>query len=188
MRTNNKTIRNGRSKQYIVLSLALFGFWVILSGRFDLKIIIIGVIAAMLIPWLCRSLLYVPAVNTPRKNYAAFSLPYLKLVPYLLWLLKELVKANIDVALLVLNPKMPIGPTIVKFKKNMDNPVAQTILANSIILTPGTITIDVADNVFTVHALTKEAALSLAPQEGEGEMPVRVAALFAENNEAEVKK
>ncbi|NLO75291.1 MAG: Na+/H+ antiporter subunit E [Clostridia bacterium] len=172
--------------QFWILFLFLLGFWIILSGSFDLKNVVIGVLVAFFIPWLCRSILDIPAKNNSRKKYAAFSLPYLKLVPYLLWLFKELVKANIDVALLVLNPKMPISPQIVNFREKTNNPIAQTILATSIILTPGTITIDVDDNVFTVHALTKEAASSLAPPQGEGEMSTRVAHLFG--NKAEVKE
>jgi len=185
MKRKRKITKRADLKQFVALFMALFGFWLILSAQIDFKTIMLGLIIALIIPWLCRRILYVPAVNTPRRAYAIFSLPYAKLGAYLLWLLKELVKANIDVALLVLNPKMPINPQVIKFKKTMDNPVAQTILANSIILTPGTITVDVEDHVFTIHALTKEAALSLAPDAGEGEMPARVAALFEE--EVEVK-
>ena len=166
--------------QFFILSLSLFCFWVILTGKYDFKNLIMGLLAALLISWLCRSILYVQGANTPEKRYAAFSLPYGRLFFYLLWLFKELVKANINVALIVLNPKMPISPQVIKFKKVIDHPVAQTILANSIILTPGTITMDVQDNVYIIHAITKEAALSLAPEEGEGEMPARVGALFNE--------
>jgi multicomponent Na+:H+ antiporter subunit E len=185
MSTKKVHTKKAQLKQFFVLPLALFVFWIILTGRFDVKSSIIGLIAALFISWLCGSILYLPAMNTPGKKYAAFDLPYIKLFFYLLWLFWELVKANIEVALIVLNPKMPINPQVRTFEKHLDNPVAQTLLAKSIILTPGTITMDVEDDVYTIHALTESAALSLAPEEGEGEMPARVGRLF--NEQAEVK-
>ncbi len=172
--------REAQLKQLIVLPLALFIFWIILTGSFTTKSLIIGLMAALIVSRLCSPILYLPAAHTPGKSYAAFDLPYLKLFFYLFWLLGELIKANIQVALIVLNPKMPISPQVVTFKKPLDHPVAQTLLAKSIILTPGTITMDVEDDIYTIHALTKDAALSLAPLEGEGEMPVRVGRLFNE--------
>jgi multicomponent Na+:H+ antiporter subunit E len=153
-------------KQFIFFSLILFGFWIILSGKFDVWHLLIGLATALTVSWLCRSFL--------------LDLPYLKLFFYAGWLCRELVKANVEVALIVLNPKMPISPRLVTFKKTMDNPVAHTVLANSITLTPGTITVDVEEGVYTVHALTEKAALSLAPLTGEGEMPARVGRLFNE--------
>ncbi|MGI6588084.1 MAG: Na+/H+ antiporter subunit E [Peptococcia bacterium] len=185
MVTKKKKIltKNARLKQFVVPLLALFVFWIILTGRLDLGNLTIGLIAVFIISWLCRPILYLPGANFPEKTYAAFDLPYIKLFFYLLWLFWELVKANIEVALIVLNPQMPISPQVRTFKKQLDNPVAQTLLAKSIILTPGTITMDVEDNVYTIHALTESAALSLAPQEGEGEMPARVGRLFNEQDE-----
>ncbi len=169
--------------QYSILSSILFLFWVIFSGKLDVKHLMIGAVTALVIAWICSSFLQVSSVTTPGipvKEYAVFNLPYLKLFPYLGWLLWELVKANVDVALLVLNPQMPISPQIFTFKKTMSNPVAHMILANSITLTPGTITVDVQEDVYTIHALTESAALSLAPLAGEGDMPARVGRLFNE--------
>ncbi|MDD4665893.1 MAG: Na+/H+ antiporter subunit E [Clostridia bacterium] len=185
MGTKNALTKKAQFKQFVILPAALFIFWIVLSGKTDFKNLVIGLIAACLIPWLCRSVLCLQATTTPGKSYAAFDLPYGKIFVYLLWLFWELVKANIEVALIVLNPKMPINPQVRTFKKTLDHPVAQTVLAKSIILTPGTITIDVEDHVYTIHALTEGAALALAPEEGEGEMPARVGRLF--NEEAEVK-
>ena len=167
-------------RQYSVLSSLLFLFWVILSGKFDAKHLVIGAVTALVVAWICSSFLQVSSGTAPDKEYAVFDLPYFRLFFYFGWLLWELVKANVEVALLVLNPQMPISPQICTFKKEMSNPVAHMILANSITLTPGTITVDVQDEVYTIHALTKSAALSLAPLVGEGDMPARVGRLFNE--------
>ncbi|MDD2401028.1 MAG: Na+/H+ antiporter subunit E [Clostridia bacterium] len=180
MSVNNGTSRRAELIQFVVLSLALFVFWFILSGRTDAKHIIIGIVTAIVTSWICRPVLRLKSTTNRGEVIAAYNLPYIKLIPYIFWLLWEVVKANIDVALLVLNPKMPIEPLMVKFKKSMSNPVAHALLANSITLTPGTITVDVQDGVYTIHALTKSAALSLAPEKGEGEMPTRVGKLFNE--------
>lgn len=154
-------------KQYILLTLILFSFWVVLSGKLEVKYLTIGLITALTVSWI-----YQPFFCKP------FSVSIFNLFIYLGWLLKELVKANIEVALLVLNPKMLISPRLITFKKEMSNPVAYLLLANSITLTPGTITVDVQDGFYTIHALTEKAALSLAPKQGEGEMPARVGSLF----------
>lgn len=176
-----QTLKGAELKQFVALSIALFGFWVILSGKIDAKHLIIGFVSALIITWLCRPLLRLPSQTASGKIHLAFDLPYLKLLLYILWLLKELVKANIDVALIVLNPKMPISPQITTFKKSMPNPVAHAVLANSITLTPGTITVDVQDDLYTIHALTESGALSLATVDGkEAEMPARVGQLFEE--------
>jgi multicomponent Na+:H+ antiporter subunit E len=74
----------------------------------------------------------------------------------------EIVKANIHVALIVLNPKLPISPGIVRYKTPLKNTMSMVLLGNSITLTPGTLTLDIEhDNVMVVHALTKDAAFAL---------------------------
>jgi len=165
------------------MKLILFGFWIILSGKFDVQHLLMGLATVLIVSWMCRPFLSVASVANPEKDYALFDLPYLKLFFYAGWLCRELVKANVEVALIVLNPQMPISPRLVTFKKTMDNPVAQTVLANSITLTPGTITVDVEEDVYTIHALTEKAALSLVPLAGEGEMLTRVGRLFNEQTE-----
>ncbi len=78
---------------------------------------------------------------------------------YCVWLFIQLIVANVDVVQAYLRPQMAIDPKVIRFKLPMDNPVATTFLANSITLTPGTVTINVTkDNVFEIHALTKGAA------------------------------
>jgi len=84
--------------------------------------------------------------------------------------------ANIHVAALALNPKMPIDPKIITFKTKLESDVSWVTLANSITLTPGTVTVDIKDGVFYVHALSKKVADDL----NTGEMEDRVAHIYME--------
>jgi len=70
---------------------------------------------------------------------------------YLLVFSWELIKSNVRVAMLVLNPKLPINPGIIKVKTKLKSPMGKMILANSITLTPGTLTIDIIDDTFYIH-------------------------------------
>jgi multicomponent Na+:H+ antiporter subunit E len=72
-------------------------------------------------------------------------------IKYFFVFLGALLKANFDVARRVINPKLPINPGIVSFETKLNNDFAKMVLANSITLTPGTLTIDVVDNTFYVH-------------------------------------
>lgn len=70
---------------------------------------------------------------------------------YLIVLLIEMLRANLDVAMRVINPSLPINPGIVEFKTTLKSDLLKFILANSITLTPGTLTMDVKDDSFFVH-------------------------------------
>ena len=149
-----------------VLSLAavLFVFWLLLSGHFTPFLVISGAVSALLIAWLGVVLGYADEEGHP-----------IELVPrgllYWPWLVKEAAKSALDVAMIVVNPALPISPQLVRMKTSQKTAVGTTIYANSITLTPGTITVEVNrhDNELLVHALTKAAADGLA----EGEMDRR---------------
>jgi multicomponent Na+:H+ antiporter subunit E len=70
---------------------------------------------------------------------------------YLVVFIWECIKANLDVAYRVLHPAMPIRPGIVKVKTTLKSELARTLLANSITMTPGTITVDIIDDYFYIH-------------------------------------
>ena len=85
---------------------------------------------------------------------------WLRLLLYMPWLLIEIAKANIDVSLCVLGIK-PISPRLIRIPASQKTALGQTIYANSITLTPGTISLDVRDNTILVHALTNDTAEGL---------------------------
>ena len=96
------------------------------------------------------------------------------------WLLKEIFKSTYDVCKVIMKPGTDYVPRIVYFSMPYENPMASVILANSIILTPGTVTIDVTDDgIFEVHALNKTAADDMLS----GTMPRKVAWVFGETCE-----
>ena len=93
-----------------------------------------------------------------------------RLVVYVPWLILEIVKSNLDVAVRILKPGLPIAPRMIRVRAGQRGDVGRVIYANSITLTPGTISVDVMRGEILVHALTREGASSLA----EGEMDRRV--------------
>jgi multicomponent Na+:H+ antiporter subunit E len=82
----------------------------------------------------------------------------LRLLLYIPWLTWAIVKANVDVALRILSPGLPIAPRMVHVRPGQKSDLGRVIYANSITLTPGTVTCDADGDGFVVHALTKEAA------------------------------
>ena len=163
----------------IGLFLVLFSFWIILSGKFDLFHLTLGAGSALWVAYIGRKLANIePAV----KDLHAHT--WRRWPGYATWLSKEIVVSAWDVAKIVLTPGLPIAPRLVKFRCDLDHTVAHLTLANSITLTPGTITIECdAKEDYVIHAITKEAGDALLPEKGEGEMQQRVRALFAQQKE-----
>jgi len=92
---------------------------------------------------------------------------------YAPWLFWEIVKANVAVARVILDPALPVAPRLVRVKALQKTPLGQTIFANSITLTPGTLSLEVEAGSVWVHALTAESAAGVQ----DGEMNRRVARL-----------
>lgn len=149
----------------IVVFLACFILWLALSGSTAPLHLFLGAVAAALVAWVNR--------GDELLSEWLWRLP--QMLRYAPWLFTEIVKANLQVARLVLDPRLPIDPVIVTFDSGLTSPLARTTFANSITLTPGTITLDVDGSSFTVHAIT-EAMSDL----GGSEMERRVAAVFRE--------
>lgn len=168
-----------RLKQTLPLAIVLFGLWVVLSGKFDALHLLLGAGSAVGVSLGTRRLLLLPPAIGPEAVYPFAAIPWLRLLAYLPWLLWQIVLSSLQVAYAVLHPRMPIQPGFIRFRTALPHPLAQLTLATSITLTPGTITIDVQDDEFVVHALTAAAAQSLDPPAGNGAMQRRVAAIYA---------
>ncbi len=147
------------------LAAVLFAFWLLLSGHFTPFLMISGAVAALFIGWLGTVLGYADDEGHP------IELVHRGLL-YWPWLLKEAVKSAIEVAAIIVNPAMPISPQLLRVKTSQKTGVGVATYANSITLTPGTITVEVnrRDSELLVHALTKAGADGLAA----GEMDRRV--------------
>ncbi|WP_429884833.1 Na+/H+ antiporter subunit E [Geoalkalibacter halelectricus] len=151
----------------LVTFLILFAFWMMLSGMFDAFHLFLGVIACGAVAYFSAHLLFPDGkVGLCGRNVLGMAL-------YLPWLFWQIVIANLQVAKIVLHPRMLdlINPQIVRFKTAIKSPFARVTFGQSITLTPGTITINIDRDEFTVYALTDDTAASLP-----GEMEKRVAA------------
>lgn len=149
----------------LTVFLVCFVLWLLLSGSTAPLHLVLGAGAAALVAW----------VNRADELLSGLLRRLPQLLLYAPWLLAEIVKANLLVARLVLDPRLPIDPVVVTFDTVLASPLARTTFANSITLTPGTITVDAEDASLTVHAITHAMSnLSGSPMER------RVAAVFGE--------
>ena len=133
--------------------VAFLLLWIIFNGRITIEILVIGtILSAALFAFCCRFLGY-----SMRQYIRMFRL--LPLVfRYLLVLLTEIVKANGQVLFFILSPRYEAEPQLIHFTSGLRTEFARVILANSITLTPGTITVSLEGNDFYVHCLDKEFA------------------------------
>jgi multicomponent Na+:H+ antiporter subunit E len=148
----------------------LFVFWIVLSGKFDLFHMSLGVICSGIVSFISHDLLFANV------RVGDIRLMLWRFVTYIPWLLYQILLANFHVASLVLSPRMPIFPQVVRFKTKLESDMSWVTLANSITLTPGTITMDIREREFFVHALSKKVADDLST----GEMEDRVAHMYME--------
>jgi multicomponent Na+:H+ antiporter subunit E len=136
--------------------LLLFCVWVILNGRITLEICILGIlVSAAVFAFLCRFLDY-----SVKKELLLFRL-FPLFVRYLWVLVEEIVKANVCVLKIILSPELQPEPAVVYFDTRLKSGIARVMLADSITLTPGTITVSLEGNHYCVHCLDRELAQGL---------------------------
>lgn len=152
----------------------LFALWVFLSGLLDPFHLGLGAVSAGLVLWLNRGIRRLPAVRAAPQPEAR--LRPLRFLAYCLWLPLQILRSALYVAGLVLHPRLPVRPVVVRFRSRQPNVFAQMVLGNSITLTPGTLTVDVEGDRFVVHALTPKTARELLG----GGMQDRVSHLFTD--------
>lgn len=142
--------------KFLLASIILFFFWFLLSGETNVILIVSGIMSSLFVAYLSGGFI------VPEKDLKKSIFMYLKFLKYIPYLIKEIVVANIDVVYRVLHPKLPIDPVVIKFESELDTEFCIVTYANSITLTPGTVTIDVGKKKeFIVHSLTSKYAESL---------------------------
>jgi len=157
---------------YAITFFILFCLWVILSGKFDLFHLSLGVISCIMVTFFSKDLIF------PEPMTAGSFGTWIRFIRYIPWLLYQIFMANLRVLYLVFHPKMMdlIDPQIFRFQSRLKGDMSLVAFANSITLTPGTITVYVSiDGTFTVHALDKQSREALP-----GEMERRIAKAFGE--------
>lgn len=148
-----------KTKHAILLFIGLMLVWLMLSGT-DPQELIAGAVVSLLIVLLLSG--SEPILADLKISPKAL----LYTIAYVFVFLKELLISNLDVARRVIDPKLPIRPGIVKIQTRLRSPLAKTILANSITLTPGTLTTEIRDNVLYIHWIEiKEGGMEVATRE-----------------------
>lgn len=161
--------------------VVLFSFWLVLSRHYELHYLVIGAICALIVTVLTNDFLFSDRRSDKGRgpNIASMIVFLFRVFIYILWLLVAIVKANLQVAYLILHPKIPIAPVLVQFRTRLKKEVSRVTLANSITLTPGTVTADLKKDTYIVHALTPGSAENLVT----GLMQNKVGTVFGESKE-----
>jgi len=143
----------------VSLLIALFVFWILMSGMFAPFQLGLGVVSVIAVTWLARHM-----EVADREGHPAH-LRLVAVLSYWMWLFKEIWISGLRVARIILNPRLPISPTLVRFRPSQETAVGLATHANSITLTPGTITVQANHQEFLVHALTREGAAGVVESE-----------------------
>jgi len=138
------------TRQSVELFVTLFMFWVLLNGSLAPDTLAIGCVASIVIAVLFRdglSFLFEFRI-LPSSLWAS--------VQYFAYFIKELIVANVRLAIIVMSPSLPIKPGIVKVRTRLKSRMGRLLLANSITLTPGTLTVELEDDWLYIHWVTVE--------------------------------
>ena len=165
-------MKRERGGRMLITFCIMMLFWILLSGLFDAFYLLAGVLCSATVSFISHDLLM-------KEKLRKKSFNFLKMFIYIPWEMWKIVLANIDVAYRVLHPRMPIDPRVIEFETTLRSDFALVTLANSITLTPGTVTISVEPEKgkFRVHALAKNAAEALLVEQT---MQKKVAEVFLE--------
>jgi multicomponent Na+:H+ antiporter subunit E len=137
---------------------ALFAFWLLLSGIYTAFLVAAGFGASIAVAALAWRMDLADREGHPVHLTAAALL-------YWPWLAKEIARSGWQVMRIILDPRLPVSPALVRFKPSQKTTVGLVTHANSITLTPGTVTVEADHDGFLVHALTRDAAEGLEGSE-----------------------
>lgn len=137
--------------------LIFFLIWIIFNGQFTWEIAAFGVlIAAAMYGFICKFMNYTPHMDI------ILCKKFFLIIHYIFVLIKEIIKANFAVIKMILSSRYVLEPVIVRFKTDLKTAPARILLANSITLTPGTITVSLEGDEYVVHCLDKELAKGIS--------------------------
>lgn len=140
--------------RYLSLAAFLFAFWLALSGHYTAMLITAGAVSAVVCVLAAIRMRAADAEGHPIELFWGALTYY----PWLAW---EIAKSAWSVTKIILHPGLPISPTMTVVRASQKTPAGVATYANSITLTPGTITVEVSGNELTVHALVRDGALDL---------------------------
>ncbi|MDA3972167.1 MAG: Na+/H+ antiporter subunit E [Desulfobulbaceae bacterium] len=161
----------------VINFILLFTTWLLFSGKFDLFHLALGGVSCFIVALFSTELLF----ENRQKGIAARLGEAGRFIFFSGWLLYQIVLANFHVIKLALSPRSlerDLDPHIFTFKTSLKTTFAKFVLANSITLTPGTVTIRIHGDIFHIHAISQKAMGDLANDEQMSEMEKRVAWVF----------
>lgn len=135
--------------RYVSLVILLAIFWLLLSGHFTPLLLVLGGVSVLLVAWFVFRMDRVD--GEPSHLH-----PGPGMIGYLIWLLWCVIKANVDIARRIWDPRLPVDPVWERLDTRVETPFEKALYANSITLTPGTLTTDVGEDHFMVHAIAPE--------------------------------
>lgn len=128
--------------------------WLLLSGHYSPLLLTLGAVSCALVAWLAHRMTAVDAETQPWH----LGLP---LFGYWLWLAGAIARANVKMVRRILHPRLPIDPAVVHVRAHERTELGQTIFANSITLTPGTVSVGLSEGAIRVHAISHTDAANL---------------------------
>ncbi|WP_297536284.1 Na+/H+ antiporter subunit E [Thermococcus sp.] len=134
-----------RASKFVYMVIVLFVIWLFLTASLDPQELLIGFVFSVIVAALTHDVATKAGLRNLHPKRVAYAIAY---IPYFLW---AMIMANLDVAYRVLHPKRPIRPGIVKCRTVLNSDTGKLSLANSITLTPGTITLDVDGDEYFIH-------------------------------------
>ncbi len=158
------------ARTLILKTIGLFGLWVLLSGKIDVFHLTVGFLGAAIIAWL----------HTEPQHLDEPPLPFVRFVLYGPWLFWNIVKSGLHVTRVILDPRLPISPKLIRYHTNLGNNHAVVLLGNSITLSPGTVTIEVSSNELVVHSLDESSSSDLTS----GALERKIAKVFHSRGQA----
>lgn len=136
---------------FAILFVLFFAFWILMSGFFTPFLLAAGAASSLAVVWMARRMDVADREGQPvQLGWSALS--------YWPWLIGEILKSALDVSRLIVDPRLPVSPTVVSFKPRQKTVVGLVTHANSITLTPGTLSVEVGSERFVVHGLTRASA------------------------------
>ena len=153
-------------KTIILKSLAFFVIWLLLSGKYDVFHMGVGLVSSVGLAWM----------HTGHLDSLPRLLPFMRIVWYFPWVLGRIFQSGLHLSFLILHPALPIAPKLLSYKTTLRDRAAIVMLGNSITLTPGTITVELKSQDLVVHAMDDKSAHDITSLR----LEQQIAGLFAE--------
>jgi multicomponent Na+:H+ antiporter subunit E len=168
-----------RALQAFLQFVVLFVFWLLLSDQYDALFIGMGVVSAALVTYLTHHLVVASLALGEREVAWRTPTRVWRAVVWAGWMVGRATLAGVQVAYFVLHPRLPLEPGLLRFRAGLQSPAARVMLATSITLVPGTMTVRLDGDEYLVHALVPSSADDLCA----GRLQTIVGRIFLEGEQ-----